>query len=164
MRLAWWGLGAAPWLAFVALAANVPLFLLLRRACVALPFVLSAASLALFQPHGALLFAALVIKSLLSVLALQLLATTTPISELLAAARRAHVPEILLGTVGLLHRYLFLFVDESTRMTRARASRTLRASRAGEWRARGSSLGILFLRTVSRAERVHAAMRARGAP
>jgi energy-coupling factor transporter transmembrane protein EcfT len=47
-------------------------------------------------------------------------------------------------------------------MRRARAGRTLRSSRLSLWRALGNSIGLLFVRTVSRAERVHAAMRSRG--
>ena len=99
---------------------------------------------------------------MLSVLALRLLAHTTPISALMRSARRAGVPEVLCTTIALLHRYLFLMADESTRMRRARAGRTLHGGRVAEWRARGNSIGLLFLRTVSRAERVQRAMRSRG--
>jgi cobalt/nickel transport system permease protein len=93
---------------------------------------------------------------------LQLLARTTPISELLRALRRARVPEPLCSTISLLHRYSFVLVEESKRMRRARAGRTLHASRVALWRALGSSIGLLFVRSVSRAERVQAAIRARG--
>jgi cobalt/nickel transport system permease protein len=159
-----WGLGALPVLLAVALVARLSVRAVLRRLLFALPFLLGVAFLALFQRHGAAACLALLVKTTVSLLAVQLLAQTTPISDLLRALRRARVPEVLCTTIALLHRYLFLLVDESARMRRARAGRTLRTGRFGVWRAHGNSLGLLFVRTVSRAERVQAAMRSRGAP
>ena len=159
-----WGLGALPALLAVALVARLPVRALLRRLLLALPFLLGVAFLTLFQRHGAAAFLALLVKATVSLLAVQVLALTTPLSDLLRALRRARVPEVLCTTIALLHRYLHLLVDESARMRRARAGRTLRAGRTGVWRAEGNSLGLLFVRTVGRAERVQAAMRSRGAP
>jgi cobalt ECF transporter T component CbiQ len=161
-RHALWGLLALPLLLLCAVLAKVKPRSLLTRLAVALPFVLGVASLALLRHAGFRPFLALIVKSSVSILALQLLAQTTPISELLRVLRRAHVPEVLRTTISLLHRYLFVMADESKRMRRARAGRTLQSSRIALWRGLGSSLGLLFVRTVSRAERVHAAMRARG--
>jgi len=162
VRHALWGLLALPLLLLGALLARVELRALVARLAVALPFVLGVASLALFGHAGFERFLALLVKSGVSILTLQLLTQTTPISELLLALRRAHLPEVLCSTISLLHRYLFVMADESKRMRRARAGRTLQSSRFALWRALGSSIGLLFVRTVSRAERVHAAMRARG--
>ena len=156
-----WGLLAMLGLLLVARTAQVPLLALLRGLWLALPVLGGVALLVLVQ-RGAAACAALLVKSIVSVLALRLLAHSTPISDLMRSARRAGVPEILCTTIGLLHRYLFLLADESTRMRRARAGRTLQGGLVAEWRARGSSIGLLFLRTVSRAERVHLAMRSRG--
>jgi cobalt/nickel transport system permease protein len=61
-----------------------------------------------------------------------------------------------------LARYASLLSEENRRMGRARASRTLQTSRWQSWRALGNSLGLLFIRTLSRAERVQVAMRSRG--
>jgi cobalt/nickel transport system permease protein len=157
-----WGLLALPALLVVAVAAKVAPKPLLRRTVAAAPFVLGVASLALFQAHGGARFLGLLAKSSVSVCTLQVLTATTPMPELLQALRRAHVPEILRSTIALLWRYLFLIADESKRMRRARAGRTLRASRFALWRALGNSVGLLFVRSVQRAERVQAAMRARG--
>jgi cobalt/nickel transport system permease protein len=164
VRLALWGLLALPLLLLCALLAKVRLRALSARLAVALPFVLGVASLSLFKHAGFEQFLALLVKSGVSISTLQLLAQTTPIYELLRVLRRAHVPEVLCTTISLLHRYLFVMADESKRMRRARAGRTLHASRFALWRALGSSIGLLFVRTVSRAERVHTAMRARGGP
>jgi cobalt/nickel transport system permease protein len=162
VKHALWGLWALPLLLSGALLAKLELRALLVRLAVALPFVLGVASLSLFGHAGFERFLALLVKCSVSILTLQLLTHTTPISDLLLALRRAHVPLVLCSTISLLHRYLFVLADESKRMRRARAGRTLRSSRLALWSALGTSIGLLFVRTVARAERVQAAMRARG--
>lgn len=159
---AWLALLALPALLVVARLARVNFASLLRRLASALPFVLGVASLALFQHRGLTACLGLLAKSSISLLTLQLLASTTPISELLRTLRSLHLPELLCTTIGLLHRYLFVLTLEAARMRRARAGRTLRRGRWHWWRALGNSLGLLFVRTVFRAERVEAAMRSRG--
>ena len=161
---AWWGLGALPLLLVIARLAKLRARALLSRRVWALPLVLGVSSLALLEHRGTTAFFALIVKSTLSILTLQLLVHSTPVSELLRALRRLRVPEVLCTTISLLHRYSFVLADESRRMRRARAGRTLRVSRWALWAALGNSLGLLFVRSVSRAERVHAAMRARGSP
>jgi len=159
---AWWGLCALPPLLGVAVFARLSLKRLMSRWVLALPIVLSAATLAAFQPRGFNLGLALLLKSAVCLLALQLLTCTTPERELVRTLRRLHVPGALCDTIALLSRYSELLSDEARRMRRARAGRTLRSSRWQEWRALGHSLGLLFVRSVSRAERVQSAMRARG--
>jgi len=163
-RHAPWGLLLLAVLIGAARVAGLTLRSWLKRWLVALPFLLSVSLLGLFQPHGGALFLAVLVKSTVSLLAVQLLLHTTPASDLLRTLRRAHVPEILCSTILLLQRYWVLLADEAARMRRARAGRTLRSGRLELWRAQGNALGLLFVRTVARAERVQAAMRARGAP
>ena len=158
---AWLALLALPALLLVARLARVDLASMLRRLSGALPFVLGLAGLALFQHRGLTVCLGLLAKSSVSLLTLLLLASTTPISELLGTLRRLHVPELLCNTIGLLDRYLFLLRDEAKRMRRARAGRTVRRGRWLWWGALGNSLGLLFVRTVLRAERVEAAVRSR---
>ncbi|MEI9938806.1 MAG: CbiQ family ECF transporter T component [Pseudomonadota bacterium] len=157
-----WGLWALPPLLLVAMLARLDLRALSLRLAFAAPFLIGVASLALFQAHGLWAGVGLLTKSAICLFTLQLLASTTPISELLRTLRRMHFPELLCETIALLSRYSSLLVDEARRMRRARAGRTLRASRWRLWLALGNSIGILFVRTVSRAERVQVAMRSRG--
>jgi len=159
---AWWGLGALPWLLLVAKLARLSFKPLLRRWAFGAPFLLGAASLAWFQPHGLAAAAALFSKSAICLLILQLLASTTSIVELTRTLRSVHAPPVLCETIVLLARYSSLLGDEARRMRRARAGRTFHTSRIREWQALGNALGLLFIRTVSRAERVQNAMRARG--
>ncbi len=157
-----WGLCALPPLLLVAMLARLDLRTLSVRLALGAPFLLGVASLSLCQPHGLRVSLGLLTKSAICLFTLQLLASTTPISELLRTLRRMHFPELLCQTLALLSRYSSLLLDEARRMRRARAGRTLRASRWRLWLALGNSIGLLFVRTVSRAERVQLAMRSRG--
>jgi len=72
------------------------------------------------------------------------------------------VPALLVTTMALMHRYLFVLVDESDRMRRARASRTLVRRRGLGWGMPAEVIGRLFVRASERAERIYLAMCARG--
>jgi cobalt/nickel transport system permease protein len=76
--------------------------------------------------------------------------------------RRLRLPKLLVTTLALMYRYLFLLTDEAQRMQRARAARTFRVDRARSWRAAATMVAQLFVRSTERAERIYAAMLARG--
>jgi len=145
-----------------ARAAGVPLRAVLARLAIVQPFVLSVAALALFQGRGLDVCAAIALKTTTCVAAVQLLAHTTPFSEILRALDLAHVPRALVATLALLHRYLYVVADESSRMKRARAARTWRTDRWTTWRSLSSVIAVSFVRSVARAERIATAIRARG--
>jgi cobalt/nickel transport system permease protein len=159
-----WGLLALLPLLVVARLARLEPEFLLRRFAFGLPFLLAVASLSLFQAHGLRVGLGLLAKSATSLFTLQLLASTMPVPELLRVLRRLHCPELLCEAIALLSRYSSLLLEEARRMRRARAGRTFQTSRLLVWAALGNSLGLLFVRTVSRAERVQIAMRSRGGP
>jgi cobalt/nickel transport system permease protein len=149
-------------LAGVARAGRVPLSAFMARVAIAEPFVLGVAVLSLFQGRGVAVFLAIVLKSTTCVAAVQLLAHTTPFQDVLAVLRRARFPSVLVHTIGLLYRYLFALVDEMHRMRRARSARTWQSRRWGAWKALSSVIAVSFMRSAARAERIYAAMRARG--
>ena len=91
-----------------------------------------------------------------------LLSNTTPFSELLGALRRIRFPALMITTLALMYRYPSVLVDETERMQRARASRTFTGRRSHVWRSLGTVIGQLFIRSTERAERIYAAMCARG--
>jgi cobalt/nickel transport system permease protein len=146
----------------LAAASRVPLSTFVGRIAIAEPFVLGVAVLALFQGRGLAVFLAIALKSTTCVAVVQLLAQTTPFADILDVLRRARLPALLVHTLALLHRYLFVLVDEMHRMRRARAARTWKSSRLDTWRALSSVIAASFVRSAARAERVYAAMRARG--
>lgn len=145
-------------------AAGVPKRAFLARLAIAQPFVLGVAGLTLFQRRGLDAFAAVALRTTTCVATMQLLANTTPFPDILRAMDRVHIPQALVATLALLHRYLHVLFDESLRMKRARAARTWRADCWTAWRSLVSVVATSFARSVSRAERIAAAMRARGAP
>ena len=79
-------------------------------------------------------------------------------SEEAALARE----ELLITVLALMYRYVFVVIDEVERLQRARASRTFLPGRAVAWRGGAGVVGQLFVRSSERAERVYAAMCARG--
>lgn len=153
---------AALLLAAATAAGGVPLPFLLRKLLFLEPFVLGVALMTLFQPDGPTRFAITLVRSTICLYASLLVASTTPFSGLLATLRAARLPGILVLTIALTYRYLFVLVDEALRMRRARAARSLRPGMLPEWRALSSVVAHLFIRVSERAERLHAAMSARG--
>lgn len=161
----------------------------LRRAVLALPFVLAAIPVIFTTPNSILFsisagtfevsvsadgltrFASIALKSWVSVQAAVLLAATTSFPDLLVAMRAVGVPRLLVAVFGLMWRYLFVLADEALRLMRARAARSggldgNEAKRGGSilWRAKvtGGMAGSLFLRSIERSDRIFQAMLSRG--
>ena len=143
-------------------ASRLPPSFVARRLLLLEPFVIGAAVLALFRPHGPAVFMSLLARSTLCLLTMILLAGTTPFAGLLGILRKIGVPEMLVSVLALMYRYLFVMLDEADRMRRARSSRTFTAGRARTWRSSAGVIGQLFVRSSGRADRVYGAMLARG--
>ncbi len=158
----WWVAGLSAGLVVVACLSRVPKRFLLTRLVMVEPLVLGVSILLLWQPGGGMKFLTVFTKSTLCLCLMILLSVTTPFSETLSMLRRARVPSLLVTTLALMYRYLFVLVDEAQRMQRARRSRTFRAGRWMIWQWLGTMLGQLFVRSTERAERIYAAMCARG--
>ena len=101
-------------------------------------------------------------KDSLAFLATLLLVQVTPFRLLLNAFRSLGMPRALVSTLHFMYRYLFVFVEELERMTLARRSRTFKRSGHLDWGPLTGLIGVLFLRSIERGERVHQAMLARG--
>lgn len=155
-------LAVAGVVAVLAALSRVPWRFLLFRIALVEPFVLGTALLALFEPDGGRRFALLVVRCTLSVSVLVLLAATTPFSEVLRVLRKARTPVLLVSTASLAYRYLFVVADEAARLKRARASRAFSRERDVSWRTLAGIVSELFVRSSERAERIYAAMCARG--
>jgi cobalt/nickel transport system permease protein len=146
----------------IAAASLIPGAFLIKRVLLLEPIVLGVAVLSLLQPNGGWIFLGLVARSSLCIVSLTLLANTTPLGEMLRVMQQLKLPAILITTVALMHRYLFVLLEESQRMRRARASRTFRKSQRSAWTSLATVAAQLFVRSTDRAERVYAAMCARG--
>lgn len=108
------------------------------------------------------LMAGILAKGLLSFATVLVLVNTTPFDRLLSAAGRLGLPQVLVATLSFMYRYQFVFLDELSRMSRARQARTFREGRLAEMVGAARLIGPLLVRAFERSERVHRAMLARG--
>jgi len=159
-----WGLhlAIAAGLAAIAIASRASLRQLLLRLMLVEPIVIGIALLALLRPDGGLLFVSMITKSTLCLASMILLTATTRFSAILDVLRRLRVPALLITSLALTHRFMFVLVEEMQRMLRARRSRTFIENRAATWSGSSQVAGRLFVRASERAERVYLAMCARG--
>jgi cobalt/nickel transport system permease protein len=118
--------------------------------------------------EGLVRFFSIVLRTWIAVQAGILLSTTTGVPDLLWGLKALGIPRLLVSIIGFMVRYLFVLADEALRMIRARTARSPKIvgkKRPGVlWQARvaGMMVGSLFIRSLERSERVHAAMLSRG--
>ncbi len=159
--------------------ANVPVRFVIKHILLICPFILVLAlSCVLYDqvpttvPFGPFLWTmtygwlrcfAIIMKYVVSMLALISLISTTPFGDLLVGLQRLRVPSPLVVQMGFLHRYIFVIVERAHHMLRARNSRKIRfLGWKTELRVAGSMVGALLTRSLDTAERISLAMQARG--
>lgn len=157
-----------------ARSAQVPGGLLLKRLAAAMPFALFAAvTNLLFDAKllfymgplpvtgGMLSSASILLKTLLSVGAVLLLVSVTPVIRLVSELTRLGVPEFFCLQFFLTFRYLSVLLETAGEMHTAYV---LRTGRSGGIRMQdmGFFLGQLLLKSYDRAGRVFCAMKCRG--
>ncbi len=146
--------------------AEIPTKYILQRIGLLLPPVLG---LALSAPisrgfqGGWELAATITCRSLLTFSAGLWLVNTTPFETLLGAMARLGLPNRFVELLAFMYRYTFVVFDELARMRTGQRSRTF--SKPGLfalWISNASLLGMLLIRSLNRAERIHGAMCSRG--
>jgi cobalt/nickel transport system permease protein len=165
----------------IALWVRLPLFHLLKKVLVILPFLFVVTlSVPFFKKDGVgggynlglgglsvsrsglWILWNVVIKSSLGIFAIILLYSTTSFPQLVRGLERLGSPKIFTVLISFMYRYSFILIDEMQRMKRARDSRCF----GGKWfwqsRTIGHMVGTLFLRSFHRGERVYLAMLSRG--
>ena len=181
----WPAVGASVAFACLLLAASrLPLSFVLKRTLVILPFVLvvglslpflrtgegthrlaewqlGPGSLVVTREGLEVLWGVL-LRAVLGMMAVVVLGATTPFPALAGGLRRLGLPRTLTLILSFLYRYLFVLVDEVTRMNQARESRSYGGSRLWHLRTVGRMVGTLFVRSIERGERVYQAMLSRG--
>ena len=162
MRPGWGTMVIAAVLVGAAAASTIPPRFILRRLLLLEPMVVGIAFLNVLRPGGLDAMLSVLFRSTVCLLAMILLANTTPFEALLGLMRRIRFPALVVTMFALLYRYLFVLIDEAERMNRARASRTFVKRRSTLWRMLGMVVGQLFVRSTERADRIYAAMCARG--
>jgi cobalt/nickel transport system permease protein len=88
---------------------------------------------------------------------------TSPFPMTLKALSQLRVPQVICQMLSLAHRYIFVFHHEAKRMaTGMRARGFERRTNLETLKTMGNFLGMLFVRSFERTERVYDAMLARG--
>lgn len=106
-------------------------------------------------------FASILLKFTLTISAALVLIATTSFPGVCQALRRLGFPALFISQLLFLYRYLFVLLEETMRVVRARDLRSFGARGTGPGVA-VRIVGSLFLRTVERAERIYRAMLSRG--
>lgn len=147
----------------------------LRRTAVAVPFILLVG---LFNPFfdrhvlislwgvpltgGWVSFLSITLRSVLVVSSVVLLSLTTRSDRLFSGLGGLGVPSLLVVQLQFLNRYILLLAGEAQRIVRAHSLRSGSRRSGVSLFLSGPMLGILLLRSMDRATRVHRAMLARG--
>jgi cobalt/nickel transport system permease protein len=154
--------------------SEIPYRSVLSRLLIALPFSFfaglsnpfldrSTAFLLLGVPvsWGILSFLSILIKTVLTVMAVLILIATTPMDRLAHELIRVKIPKVFVMQIMLTYRYLGLLIAEAGNMLTAYH---LRSSRQKGIRLEhaGTFMGQLLLRSFDRAEKVYVAMKLRG--
>ncbi len=110
---------------------------------------------------GILSFLSIILKTVLTVMAVLILIATTSMDKLAYQMIRIKIPKIFVMQIMLTYRYLTLLIKEASDMITAyhlRSSRQkgIRLAHAGTF------MGQLLLRSFERAEKVYVAMKCRG--
>jgi cobalt/nickel transport system permease protein len=161
--------------------SRLPVKYVLKRSLVIFPFVIM---IAIFVPffkqgqvaagydigawhiavtyEGLAVLVNVVVKSWLCILCLIVLSSSTKFEELLHGMSRLKVPQVFVQITSFMYRYMFVIADQAMRMQMARDSRNFGMNRSNIFRTIGNMVGMLFIRSYERAERIYAAMLSRG--
>jgi len=152
---------------------DIPLMFILKKVLIVSPFALF---IGIFNPlldnrpaHdllgftvslGWLSFASIMLKFALTISTALLLIATTSFPGICFAMQKLRIPKAFVGQLLFLYRYIFVLAEEAMKIVRARDMRSF--GRRGKGIKHFVPLiGVLFMRTVDRAERVYHAMLAR---
>jgi cobalt/nickel transport system permease protein len=147
--------------AVLALAARLPLWALLLRGLVVVPFVGGIALLNLWGGDAGRA-GLILLRAYLSAYTVVLVLATTPFPKLLAGLESLGVPRFFLMVLQFLYRYLFVLYEQAQNMRRARACRAARPRGQQMRKSAAGAIAVLFARSHGRAEGIHRAMLARG--
>nr|WP_204262210.1 cobalt ECF transporter T component CbiQ [Blastococcus saxobsidens] len=94
--------------------------------------------------------------------AVLLLATTTPMSDLLPALRRARVPAAVVDVAAVVYRLLFVLLDSMRTIREAQTARMGHSSLRRSYRSSGALAAAVLTRSWDRAHRMQEGLAGRG--
>lgn len=147
---------------------------LLARLIIAVPFCLFAGisnllldrniAFMLFNipiPYGLLSFISIMLKTLLTVLAILILIATTSMPMLSRQLILLKIPAFFVLLLSMVYRYISVLIEESINIYTAYLLRS-GEQKGVRMKDMGNLLGQLIIRTMDRSERIYAAMKCRG--
>ncbi|MEA2828015.1 MAG: cobalt/nickel transport system permease protein, partial [Actinomycetota bacterium] len=159
----------------VAAVALVPTRAVVRRLALDLPLAVLAATIAVagsgpripvagvsLSRAGLHVGLALLAKATIGIVAVSAVAASTTATETVAGLRRLRLPPWACDLTALTARQLQVLGDDLARLRLAGSIRAGTRGRRGQWSAGARSLGVLFVRSVERADRLEIALAARG--
>lgn len=154
--------------------SDTPFLFILKKIIIVSPF---AVFIGIFNPlfdpktvalsdgiyisKGWVSFLSIILKFTLTISAALLLIATTSFAGVCNALNKLGVPEIFTLQLLFLYRYIFVLMEEGMRIVRARDLRSFNGRGSGI-KVFVSLIGVLFIRTVERANRIYKAMLSRG--
>jgi len=154
--------------------ANLPVGFLISRLVVVSPLALF---IGIFNPlldrqvlvhmehftitGGWVSFGSVMIRFVLTVGAALILIATTSFPGICGALERLKVPRLFVVQLMFLYRFIFVLMEETLRIVRSRSMRSF-GKRGPSLKLFIQIVGVLFLRSVDRAERIYWAMCNRG--
>jgi cobalt/nickel transport system permease protein len=146
--------------------AHIPLSYLARRLAIFMPMVcMLSLSVPISQGFAAgwEIMAGILFRTTLSFVAMLWLVNVMPFDQLLVTLRQLWFPDIIVAMLSFMYRYIFVLWDELDKMRVARRARSFGGvSLWHRWTSAAQLIGMLLIRAMERAERVHGAMCARG--
>lgn len=103
----------------------------------------------------------LILKGFFTVIASYLLITTTSIESICYALSIVHIPNILITIIMLIYRYIIVFLKEVERIWTAYHMRAPN-QKGVNFKAWGSMIGSLMIRSIDKAQTVYQSMELRG--
>ena len=154
--------------------SETPYTMLLKRFFIALPFCLFAGvANVLFDraaafaiggvtvSYGVVSLLTILFRVYLCVMAVLILVSVTPLSEIIKSFRRLRTPDIFVIVFEMTYRYIGVLFEEAYSMYTAYSLRNVNV-KGIEIKDMGGFTGQLLIRSVDRADRVYNAMKCRG--
>ena len=109
----------------------------------------------------------LFVRMVVSLTAIIIYSSTTPLQEMASSFRKLKMPRDLAMILSIMVRFLFLFVDELAAIRKSQKSRNFYIhgnNTPYKWRVKqvGYTIGMMFLKAYEQGERVHKSMVSRG--
>ena len=109
----------------------------------------------------------LLVRLIVSLTAIIIYSSTTPLQEMASSFRKLKMPRDLAMILSIMVRFLFLFVDELAAIRKSQKSRNfdIHSKKVSyKWTVKqvGYTIGMMFLKAYEQGERVHKSMVSRG--